>query len=205
MMRKVALLDDDVMLLHALNQGIAESGFSVRAFSEPKTLLLAIDSGYDFDVFVIDYKLPEMSGIDLLKAIKQKNAPTPVIFISGYGTIPVAVEAIHEGAVHFLEKPIKIEALVTVIKAATEDHFTVHKEMNELKEFKARYNLLPTSQRRVMDLAIQGYTSKEIALQLNLTTRTVDTYRLWIMEKMDVETFAELVRKATIMALKKGT
>jgi two-component system response regulator FixJ len=203
MIRKIAILDDEVVFLRGLNEGLAEAGFSVSAFSEPDRLLTAIDAGYDFDVIVVDYKMPKITGIDFLKMIKQKNVTAPVIFISGYGTVPVAVDAMNEGAVHFLEKPIEIQKLATIIEAVTADNVNFKKERGEIERFEKQYKSLPKSQQRVMDLAVEGYTNKEIASRLNLTVRTVDTYRMWIMAKMSVESFAELVRKATIMTISK--
>lgn len=196
---RVAVVDDDEAFLDLICEVLNNNGYSVRGFSSAEKLLELLKAKVDFDVLIIDYRLPNSTGIDLFKKIKSMFIRSPVIFISGAADIPAAVEAMQHGAVHFLEKPFQEEQLFALIDTCAETALSDRREDVEITEFIERYNKLPQSQRRVMDLAVEGLTNKEISARTNLSIRTVDTYRMWVMERMGAESFAELVRKSTLM------
>lgn len=151
----------------------------------------------DMSCVVSDVRLPDMNGIELHNELAQRFPSLPVILITGHGDISMAVAAVKNGALDFIEKPFSDERIVASIRNAV-DVGTRKKVDADLKtEFLSRVAELSPRQKQVMDLLVQGLSNKEIALQLGLSTRTVENYRAWVMERMRTRNLAELVRLAT--------
>lgn len=196
---RVAVLDDDEAFLDAICEVLSAQGYSVRGFSRADKLFEMIRARTEFEVILIDLKLAGETGLDVFKKLKLFNVRSPVIFISGAADVPSAVQAIQEGAVHFVEKPFVESELFDLIDKCASYAVEIRNEEVEVSEFIDKYNRLPQNHRHVLDLAVDGLTNKEIAARLNLSIRTVDTYRMWIMERMAVQSFAELVKKRILM------
>ena len=196
---RIAVLDDDEAFLDAICEVLSVHGYSVRGFSKADKLFEMIRARTEFEVILVDLKLNGETGLDVFKKLKAFNVRSPVIFISGAADVPSAVEAIQEGAVHFVQKPFEESQLLDLIEKCASYAVENRNEDVEISEFIDRYNKLPQNHRFVMDLAVDGLTNKEIAARLKLSIRTVDTYRMWIMERMAVQSFAELVKKRTLM------
>lgn len=192
------LADDDEAVLDSTRALLAGNGWAVKPFTSAEQLIAALDAGGNPSAIVSDVRMAGISGLDLLAELKRRGVPVPVVLITGHGQISMAVAAIKAGAEDFIEKPFEEAALVDAVTRALEKAER-DAEANVLRgSIRARIAELSTRQREVMDLVVQGYSSKEVAAKLGISPRTVETYRLWIMEKMDARNLADLVRKASL-------
>jgi two-component system, LuxR family, response regulator FixJ len=193
---KIAIIDDDFAVLDSLGQLLGGEGLNVCPFRSAEEFMSAAVEK-DMSCVVSDVRLPDMTGIELHSELAQRCPSLPVILITGHGDISMAVAAVKNGALDFIEKPFSDERIVASIKNAV-DVGTRKKVDADLKaEFLSRVAELSPRQKQVMGLLVQGLSNKEIALQLGLSTRTVENYRAWVMERMRTRNLAELVRLAT--------
>ncbi len=150
---------------------------------------------------VLDVRMPTMGGLELQTVLVAKKIRIPIIFISGHGDIPTSVKAIKGGAVDFLEKPFKKEILLArILEALTEDARTRQGDA-EKAAIQARFAHLTPREREVIALVVTGKSNKEIARQLAISHRTVETHRARIMEKMAANSLASLVAMATTFGI----
>lgn len=192
------LVDDDEAVLDSTQVLLASNGWAVKTFTSAEAVIAALDGGGRPGAIVSDVRMAGMSGLDLLAEIRRRAVAAPVVLITGHGQITMAVAAIKAGAEDFIEKPFEERTLVDAVDRAIEKAGR-EAEANQLREsLRARITELSSRQREVMDLVVQGFSSKEIAGQLGISPRTVETYRLWIMEKMDAKNLADLVRKVSL-------
>lgn len=196
---EVALIDDDDAVLDSTRLVLEADGLSVATYSSAEAFLAAAEAGRLPLCAVTDIKMPGMSGLELQAAIKARWPDLPLILITGHGEISMAVNAIKAGARDFLEKPFDSTQLVASIRAAL-DHARQREAAQRTRaELKEKIDDLSARQREVMDLVVQGYSNKEIAAKLGISSRTVETYRLWVMEKTGARNIAELVRMAMML------
>jgi two-component system response regulator FixJ len=197
----VALIDDDAAVLDSLRLLLESRGMTVDCFTSADSFLATLGRRSP-NCVVSDVRMPGLSGLELQAELKKRDAAVPVILITGHGDISMAVDAIKAGAVDFIEKPFDDEHLVASITAAVERGQKLRLEQSERAELEARMAELSPRQREIMSLVVQGYANKEIALRLDISPRTVENYRAWVMEKMGARNLADLVRKA--MSLETG-
>jgi two-component system response regulator FixJ len=197
----VALIDDDAAVLDSLRLLLESRGMTVDCFTSADSFLATLGRRSP-NCVVSDVRMPGLSGLELQAELKKRDAAVPVILITGHGDISMAVDAIKAGAVDFIEKPFDDEHLVASITAAVERGQMLRLEQSERAELEARMAELSPRQREIMSLVVQGYANKEIALRLDISPRTVENYRAWVMEKMGARNLADLVRKA--MSLETG-
>src|SRR5262249_52023247 len=150
---------------------------------------------------VLDVHLPGPSGLDLQRELVQAGVHIPIIFITGRGSIPMSVPAMKEGAAEFLTKPTRPRDLLAAIRAAIERDRAAHQARRELDELRERYARLTGREREVMALVVAGRLNKQIAGDLSTSERTVKFHRAHIMEKMEADSVAELVRIAGQLGL----
>jgi two-component system response regulator FixJ len=143
--------------------------------------------------------MPGMSGLDLQRELKKRDAAIPVILITGHGDIAMAVEAIRNGVFDFIEKPFDAERLIERIALAVARGQRVRIEQDARAQLQAHVAELSPRQVEVMRLVVEGYSNKEIAIRLDISPRTVENYRAWVMEKMAAKNLADLVRKVMIL------
>ena len=192
----IALIDDEEAILNSVQLYLGRRGFAVTCFGAAKAFLDALETGTDFDCIVTDVRMPGMSGLALQQALAQRARLLPLIMITGHGDIDMAVSAIKAGAFDFIEKPIDDQRLTTSITEAirrSRDRMAGERELGDLER---RYAELSERQRQVMDLAVQGFSNKEIAARLGISPRTVEHYRESAMERMQASRLAELVYMA---------
>ncbi|WP_226597171.1 response regulator FixJ [Marinobacter nauticus] len=143
---------------------------------------------------VLDIRMPGMDGMELQKKLNDKHSILPIIFVTGHGDVPMAVDAMKEGAVDFIQKPYREEALLEKIEAALEQDREQRKSLDEKQEIIRRVKSLTPREREIMDRMIAGQANKVIAIELEISQRTVEIHRSRVMHKMGTHSLAHLVR-----------
>ena len=143
---------------------------------------------------VLDIRMPGMDGMELQKKHNDKHSILPIIFVTGHGDVPMAVDAMKEGAVDFIQKPYREEALLEKIEAALEQDQEQRKSLDEKQETIRRVKSLTPREREIMDRMIAGQANKVIAIELEISQRTVEIHRSRVMHKMGTHSLAHLVR-----------
>jgi two-component system, LuxR family, response regulator FixJ len=190
----IALIEDDEAILRSLSMLLESRGIPVNPYASAESFLAARAEPSPQCV-VSDIRMPGMSGMELQQELKKRGSAVPVILITGHGDIAMAVQAIKQGAFDFIEKPFDDELLIESISQAIESGHRRSVEQSERALLKARVAELSPRQIEVMRLVADGFSNKEIAHKLNLSPRTVENYRAWMMEKMAAKNLADLVRK----------
>ena len=193
---RIALVDDDEPVLDSLRLYFVAMGYEVASFREAGGLLQGLAGGLQTDCIVSDIRMPGLSGLDLQRELAARGSAVPLILITGHGDVEMAVGAIKAGAHDFIEKPFDERRLLASIEEAVAKRSRSTEAETELAAIAARAAALSERQRQVMDLAVQGLSNKQIANQLGISPRTVETYRAWVMERMGAKNLAELVRLA---------
>ena len=145
---------------------------------------------------ITDVRMPEVSGIDLLRRLEELKLGVPVIVITGHGDVPLAVEAMKIGAVDFIEKPFDDEVLLTSVRSALNRLDRDHKRQAERREVEARLATLSSRERDVLEGLVAGQANKQIAYELGISPRTIEIYRANLMTKMQAASLSDLVRMA---------
>ena len=143
---------------------------------------------------VLDIRMPGMDGMELQKKLNEKHSILPIIFVTGHGDVPMAVDAMKEGAVDFIQKPYREEALLQKIEAALEQDKEQRKTLGEKQEILRRVKSLTPREHEIMDRMIAGQANKVIAIELEISQRTVEIHRSRVMHKMGTHSLAHLVR-----------
>jgi FixJ family two-component response regulator len=192
----IGLVDDDSAVLDSLQLYFARHRVGTSCFASAEALLASLDGGAQPDCIVSDIRMPGISGLDLLQRLKERRSIAPLILITGLGDIEMAVAAIKSGAFDFIEKPFdEGRLLVSVRRAATLGQQQA-RNAAEIEKLRSRFDTLSARQRQVMALATAGMSNKEIASHLDISPKTVENHRAWVMERMEAKSLAELVRIA---------
>ena len=189
----VYLVDDDPSVLKMLQALVESVGVGVRPFSSAKEFLAAYRP-MPCECLVCDLRMPDIDGMALQKRLKTLDAAPPIIFITGYAEVNIAVEAMKHGAFDFLEKPFSAQALLGKIHSALELSRTQYASRLEHQTAEARIALLTPRERNVIQYVVQGKSSREISELLGLSVRTIENHRTRIMEKLHVKSTVELVK-----------
>jgi two-component system response regulator FixJ len=192
----IALIDDDSAVLDSLQLYFVRRNVKTSCFESAEALLAALDRGAEPDCIVSDVRMPGMSGLDLVRRLSARRSLAPVILITGLGDIDMAVAAIKLGAFDFIEKPFDEGRLLASIRSAVEVGRRQAKDAAEIGRLRSRFEMLSARQRQVMELAVAGLSNKEIGSQLNISPKTVENHRAWVMERIGAKNLAELVRIA---------
>jgi two-component system response regulator FixJ len=193
---QIALVEDDAAVLDSLQLYLGRQDLETSCFGAAQDLLDAVDSGVQFNCIVSDVCMPGMSGLDLVRHLVARSVVAPIILITGHGDIDMAVSAIKSGAFNFIEKPFDEARLLASIRNALEIARQRALDAAETKELHARLQTLSERQRQVMELAVAGLSNKEIGSRLNISPKTVENHRAWVMERTGAKNLAELVRIA---------
>ena len=149
-----------------------------------------------FDCVVSDVRLPGLSGLDLVGLLVERRFARPIVLITGHGDIDMAVSAIKIGAFDFIEKPFDEARLLASIRNAVEKSRQLARDGAALEQLQSRFDALSARQRQVMELTVAGLSNKEIAQQLDISSKTVENHRAWVMERIGARNLADLVRMA---------
>jgi two-component system response regulator FixJ len=196
----VCVIDDDDAARQSLEFLLKTAGISVRAFESAKQFLQAM-SEIRSGCIVTDVRMPEVSGIDLLREVKRKNVGLPVIVITGHGDVALAVEAMKIGAIDFLEKPFNDDLLLTSVRTALQKDALAARHNAEVAEVQNKLASLSTRERQVLEGLIAGKPNKVIAFDLGISPRTVEIYRANVMTKMAASSLSDLVRSAIVAGI----
>ena len=191
----VHVVDDDVAVRKSLAFLLASEGLPVRLHESASAFLQDV-SGIEAGCIVTDVRMPGIDGIAFIRRLKERGIALPVIVMTGHADVPMAVEAMKEGAVDFLEKPFGDEAfLATVRQALLRQEKSSHHGAQAV-QVQARFEGLSERERQVLDGLVAGKANKVIAYDLGISPRTVEIYRANVMAKMQAKSLSELVRLA---------
>ena len=191
----VFVIDDQQSVRHALGEMLSVFGFNVETYESADSFLRALDPPR-LGCVVSDVRMPGTDGIELVRELARRKVKLPVVLISGHADVPMAVEGIKAGAEDFIEKPIDDAQLVAAINRGLAHTFEQQNLQNSLENLDARFTHLTPRQVEIFDLVVQGFSSIAISSKLKISTRTVEGYRAQVMEKMQAESVAVLVRQA---------
>jgi two-component system response regulator FixJ len=189
------LIDDQQAVREALGEMLRVLGYRVEIYESADAFLEARVAPRP-GCIVADVRMPGMDGIELVRELSRREIALPVILISGHGDVPMAVAAIKAGAEDFIEKPVDDAHLLAAINRCLARAFDKLVREQSLEELRGRLERLTPRETEVMDLVVDGFTSQAIGLRLGISQRTVESYRAQIMEKMQAESVAVLVRQA---------
>jgi len=189
----VYLVDDDQTVLRMLQELVSTIGVDVRPFASAREFLAAYRP-LPCECLVCDLRMPEIDGMELQRRLEATKAGLPIIFLTGYAEVNIAVEVMKHGAFDFLEKPFSAQALLGKIQAALDFSRTQYPKWLEHQAMAARIALLTPRERSVIGHVVEGKSSREISELLGLSIRTVENHRARIMEKLHVESTVDLVK-----------
>jgi two-component system, LuxR family, response regulator FixJ len=198
--RFVHVIDDDDALRDSLRFLLTSAKFDVATY-ESATAFLATLPRIKGGCIVTDVRMPQLSGIELLRRLKSMSIELPVIVMTGHGDVALAVDAMKEGAIEFLEKPFDDEVLLRAVHLALDRYGKEAKKDAEKTQIRARLNSLSRREREVLEGLIAGHPNKIIASDLKISPRTVEIYRAHVMTKMDANSLSELVRMGLLAGL----
>ena len=189
----VFVVDDDESVRGSLRFLLRSAGLESRAFGSAPEFLTAYDPAQP-GCLVLDVRMPGMSGLELQQELNLRGAIIPVIFITGHGDIPMAVEAMQHGAHDFLQKPFRDEDLIERVRRALAKDAKARAVLEEHKAIHARLDSLTPREREVLAMMARGKSNKIMAHELGVSQRTVEIHRARVMEKSGASSLAELVR-----------
>lgn len=194
----VHVIDDDDAVRDSLEFMLDAAGLRVCCWESAVAFLDGLDR-LDHGCIVTDVRMPEMTGLDLVRHLKDRGIAAPVIVITGHADVPLAVAAMKAGVVDFIEKPFENQRLLGAIRAALEtprDEGVAAEKSDEVRRIAERIDGLSTRERQVLEGLVEGRANKVIAYDLGISPRTVEVYRANVMTKMQAGSLSELVRLA---------
>jgi two-component system response regulator FixJ len=194
----VYVVDDDRAVRDSLGLLLRSVGIANETYESAGAFLDAYEPGR-VSCLVADIRMPGMSGLDLQRELNDRKVRIPLIFITGHGDVPMAVEAMKGGARDFLTKPFRDQDFLDRVRAAVSEAESGFEGEQKLRDVRERYESLTRRETEVMDMVVKGAANKVIAMDLGVSQRTVELHRARVMQKMKVRSLAELVRLAEML------
>jgi FixJ family two-component response regulator len=191
----IHVVDDDTSFRRAVTRLLRAANYQVRDYASASEYISA-DAAATPGCILLDLRLPGTSGFDLQQSLASREDRLPIIFLTGHGDIPASVRAMKAGAVDFLTKPVQRETLLRAVQSALERDATDRKAQAILRELQARYKALTAREREVLVHVVSGKLNKQIGFALGTSERTIKAHRASIMDKLRVQSVAELTRLA---------
>jgi two-component system, LuxR family, response regulator FixJ len=195
----VYVVDDDDGMRRALDTLLSTVGYKTAVFSRPREFLANLKADAP-GCLVLDIRMPDMSGLEVQQHLNRMGSMLPVIFITGHGDVPMAVQAMKEGAYEFVQKPFRDQDLLDRINHALQQDAENRSSVARRAEVQHRLEFLTPRERQVMDMVVDGAANKVIAIDLSLSERTVEIHRAKVMEKMGARSVAHLVKLQLTLA-----
>ena len=189
----VLIVDDDASVRRGVARLVRAAGFSAKTFASPAEFL-GCELPEGPACVLLDMQMDGLNGLEVQNALQRNARQVPVVFLSGHGTIPVATAGIKHGAEDFLEKPVSPKTLIEAIRRAVEHDRSLSVDRSERNQLKKCYGMLTPRERDVMALVVAGRLNKQAAAELGISEKTIKVHRARVMEKMQVESLADLVR-----------
>src|SRR5207302_190513 len=199
----VFVVDDDASVREGLGSLIRSAGLRVETFASAQEFLARSRADVP-SCLVLDVRLPGLSGLDLQKRMAEVNIEMPIIFITGHGDIPTSVQAMKAGAVEFLTKPFVDRDLLDAIQQAIKRDRAARRQRAGMAELHARYESLTPREREVLELVVSGLLNKQVAAELGISEITIKVHRAQVMQKMQAESLADLVRMSEKLGVPRG-
>lgn len=195
----VYIVDDDEALRDSLVWLLESTGLKSQTFDSAEAFLAAYSPLMN-GCLILDIRMPGMSGLELHDKLNAIHATLPIIFITGHGDVPMAVAALKKGAVDFIEKPFNDQDMVRLIRAALLQDMKLHEARVQEADTQRRIEGLTPREREVLELIVVGRLNKQVADDLGISIKTVEVHRARVMEKMGVNSLAELVQHVIVSA-----
>jgi two-component system response regulator FixJ len=196
--KTVFLIDDDAAVRQGLSFMLRSAGYSVEAFPSAHSFLEDYDPRRG-GCLLLDVQMPRMTGLELQQRLNLRGWRVPVIFITGHGTIPLAIAAMKSGAFDFIEKPLREDTLLESVERALHWNDKAYEERLERATLQGRAALMTPREREVFELVAAGEPNKIIASRLGISFRTVELHRTHIIEKLKARSLSDLIRMAIIL------
>jgi RNA polymerase sigma factor (sigma-70 family) len=194
----VYLVDDDPSMRQVLTLALGTEGYTVVSCDSASAFFAACPARDEAGCVVLDLKMPDMDGLELHQAVKDRGCPLPVIFMSAAGSVEASVRALKQGALDFLEKPFPLRVLIARVDEALEADRARRAEEETRRQIGERFDRLTAREREVMQLVVNGLSNKEVAKVLSISPRTVENHRAQMMAKMLAGNVAELCQLAAL-------
>ena len=192
----VHIVDDDASFRTAIERRLRKAGYEVATYPSAQHLLDCLPNESELACILLDVRIPGLSGPELQERLSELGSTVPIVFLTGYAEVQTTVRAIKAGAEDVLTKPVSSEELLGAIERALAHHQVTRNQKNKLDVVRAHVAKLTPREREVFELVIRGKTNKQVANVLGATERTIKAHRRRVMEKMQVQSLAELVSLA---------
>lgn len=189
----IYLIDDDKAVSQGLSLLIRTVGLQVETFAEPEAFLSAYDPN-SIGCIVLDIRMPGMSGLEVLENLANAQVTHPVVMITGHGSVDLCRRAFKSGAMEFLQKPIDDQLFLDTLQKAVKQHIATRERQRASRETQQKFERLSEREHEVFAMMAEGLTTKQIAKELGLSPRTVETHRAHLFAKLEVESLVQLIR-----------
>jgi len=193
----VHVVDDDEAVLDSVGMLLDSIGLNNECYQNAQVFLEAYNEenfNRNNGCIMLDIRMPLISGIECQHRLVQMDCKMPIIFVTGHGDVPTAVEAMKYGAIEFIEKPFREQQLIDALQKALQLNLEDQKRLEKIQHTQAKMASLTNRETQILDAVVSGKANKVIAIELHLSQRTVEIHRAHVMEKMEVKSLAELVK-----------